>query len=124
MQSLWTSARPSARSASCGPTNSGLLAPQPASFPPGLLILRRELLARLDLERGIRWQDTVGIHVLVHEVIGIFGDDVALELERRRIQRESLDDVQFVAVREVACQAAWGEADRVDDERVAVPAAD
>ena len=70
---------------------------QPHSFPPGL-ILRRELLAGLDSERRIRRQDTVGIHVLVREVDGIFGDDAAGELERCGIQREALDDVQFVAV--------------------------
>src|SRR4029079_9198043 len=94
------------------------------SFPPGLLILRRKLLAGLDLERRIRRQDTIGIHVLVDEVEGIFGDDAAGELERYRIQREALDDVQFVAVGECACQAARLEADSVDDERIAVPAAD
>jgi hypothetical protein len=69
-----------------------------ASVAPRLLILRRELLARLDPERRIRRQDTIGIHVLVREVDGIFGDDAAGELERCGIQREALDDVQFVAM--------------------------
>src|SRR5688500_5166313 len=71
-----------------------------ASLPPGLLVLRRELLAGLDPERRIRRQDAIGIHVLIHEVEGILGDDVASEFEGRRIQRETLDDVQLVAVRE------------------------
>jgi hypothetical protein len=61
---------------------------------------------------------------LVGEVLGIFGDDAAGELERRGIQRETLDDVQFVAVREVACDAAGRVADRIDDKRIAVPTAD
>ena len=63
------------------------------SLPPGLLILRRELLAGLDLERRIRRQDTIGIDVLVDELDGIFGDDVAREFQRCGIQREALDDV-------------------------------
>ena len=63
------------------------------SLPPGLLILRRELLAGLDPERRIRRQDTVGIHVLLHEVVRIFGYDGAGQLERRGIQGEALDDV-------------------------------
>jgi hypothetical protein len=69
------------------------------SFPPGLLILRRELLAGLDPEGRIGWQDAIGIHVLVHEVVGIFDDDVAGELEGCGVQREALDDVQLAAVR-------------------------
>ena len=68
------------------------------SLPPGSLILRRKLLAGLDPERRIRRQDTIGIHVLVLEVDRIFSDDAAGELERCGIQREALDDVQFVAV--------------------------
>src|SRR5687768_12478491 len=94
------------------------------SLPAGLLILRRELPAGLDPERRIRGQDTIGIHVRVHEVVGVFGDDAAGELECRGIQREALHDVQFAAVREVARQATGQEAHRVDHERVAVPAAD
>src|SRR5687767_6991865 len=86
--------------------------PDAASLPAGWLILRRELLAGLDLERRIRRQDAIGIHVLVLEVQGILGDDAAGEFERRGIQRESLDDVQSVAVGEVACQATRLEADR------------
>jgi hypothetical protein len=93
-------------------------------FRPGLLILRCKLPAGLDPERRIRRQDTIGIDVLVREVHGIFGDDAANELEGYGIQREALDDVQFIAVRKVACQAAGLETNRVDDERVAVPAAD
>ena len=71
---------------------------QPGSFPPGWLILRRELLAGLDPERRIRRHDTIGIHVLVREVERIVGNDAAGELERCGIQREALDDVQLVAV--------------------------
>jgi len=70
----------------------------PVSLPPGLLILRRKLLAGLDPERRIRRQDTIGIHVLVGEVDGIVGDDAAGQLERGGIQREALDDVQSAAV--------------------------
>ena len=47
------------------------------SISPGLLILRRKLLAGLDPERRIRRQDTIGIHVLVLEVDRIFRDDAA-----------------------------------------------
>src|SRR5215203_139303 len=96
----------------------------PASLPPGVLVLRRELLAGLDPEWRIRRQDTVCIHVLVHEVDGIVGDDVAGELERGGIQRKALDHVQLTAVRERACQAAGLKADSVDDQRIALPAAD
>jgi hypothetical protein len=85
------------------------------------LILRRELLAGLDFERCVGGKHTVGVHVLVREELGIVGDDVAGELQRRGIQREALDDVQLAAVREVACQGTRQQADRADDERIAIP---
>src|SRR5690349_4997802 len=81
------------------------LTPSPgpeASLPAGLLILRRELPAGLDPEGSIRRQDAVLVHVFVREEERIFGDDAASQLEGRGIEREALDDMQLVAVRQRA----------------------
>src|SRR5690606_21993293 len=62
--------------------------------------------------------------LLLRPVKRIVRDEAAAKLPRLRIERELLDDVQLIAVRQPAVEEARPEADRVDDQRVAFPATD
>src|SRR5262245_31932426 len=84
------------------------------------LVLEGELLARVDGERRIGRQDRIAADILVDEVERVGGDVFAAERERLLLERESLDDVQLGAMRDLPGEAARLESDRVHDERVAV----
>ena len=88
------------------------------------LVLVGELLARVDRERRVGRQDRIAADILVDEVGRVVGDVLAPERERLGIEREPLDDVQLGAMSDRPGEAAGLEGDRIDDERVAVPAAD
>jgi hypothetical protein len=89
-----------------------------------LLELRRHVLAGLLLKRDVRQIHDVVALVWRRQVHRIRHGVVAPQRELLRIKRESLDDMHLLAAARGGRQHARGKPHRVDDERIAFPAAD
>ena len=74
--------------------------------------------------RHIGDEHLIGALVLIREIDRIFGDELSRQHPFFRVEGEALDDVQLVAMFHRRREHAGLEAHGVDDEHVALPAAD
>src|SRR5690349_2631448 len=88
------------------------------------VLVDRQVLAPLDTVRQRRQVHGIAALDGLGEEPRISSRVLAAKLPRLRVEPEAFDHVQLIAVRQRAGQHAGREADSVDHEHVALPAAD